>query len=147
MQGNPIVETLGFAVEVSQWLKEGPNSYQSAFSPEDLPSNSAGDDFGGFANDFLKANPGADLSDEFGEWATAAGADDGQDYTSAFNALPSTDPSLPNNPQRRGSSNASSTPPQDSSTSYTIDTPCDGWSGSSNASGYGRAAGNNLQCF
>lgn len=40
--GENIAVGLGFGLEVVQWITEGENSYKSGFSPEDLPSNSAG---------------------------------------------------------------------------------------------------------
>lgn len=125
MDGNRFVETLGFANEVVQYFQEtgsslfGGDPYRSGFSPEDLPSNGAGDTFGGYANNYLKNNPGATVSDAFKAWSeNAAGAQSSSSaaYSNAVSQLPAVDPSLPANGVSRGSSNASSGPAGNSST-------------------------------
>ena len=43
-----VTESLGLANEAVQWATEWGDDYRSGFSPEDMPSNSAGADFGEF---------------------------------------------------------------------------------------------------
>jgi RHS repeat-associated protein len=98
-------EGLGAGNEVFQWLSEWGNDYRSGFSPEDLPSNSAGADFGEF---FRSGSDPIDAA--FAAWAQAAGARDPSDPFSGFGNLPARDPSEQGG-AGRGSSNASSAPP------------------------------------
>ena len=58
---------LGFLLESFQWLTEWGDDYRSGFSPEDLPSNSAGSDFGRSIGD-------QSLATAFEAWAEMAGA-------------------------------------------------------------------------
>jgi len=44
--GEVLVDVLGFGLEVVQWINEWGSDYRSGFSPEDIPSNSAGSNFG-----------------------------------------------------------------------------------------------------
>ena len=99
-----VVVTLGFLNEIAQTVDEGARSargsdvYRSGFSPEDLPSNSAGAEFG-LA---LKKSEG-NVADTFVEWATRAGARRTSDPKSGYSDLPSTDPSAPTSGDTRGS--------------------------------------------
>ncbi|MFM6078718.1 MAG: hypothetical protein ACKPCI_09415, partial [Dolichospermum sp.] len=60
-------ETLGFGNEVVQYLTEWGDDYRSGFSPEDLPSNSAGANFG------QSIRPGESLVEAFDRWSKQAG--------------------------------------------------------------------------
>jgi len=84
-----VVKVLGVAVEVQQTL----NGQPSGFSPEDLPSNSAGVAFSRFAKKYMKKKSGASLSDAFAAWAESEGSVDSSDYEyeNRFNALPTTE--------------------------------------------------------
>jgi monoamine oxidase len=88
-KGKPgfLVKALGYGVEVQQWFSEGAGAYRSAFSPEDLPSNSAGISFA------ESIGEGESLPAAFARWALEAGAKDLGD--SGYERLPSTDPSRP----------------------------------------------------
>lgn len=103
----PVEEVLGFANEVQQWALEWGDNYRSGFSPEDLPSNSAGVAFG----EYVRANPDIPIADLFKGWATANGSPQSgsSEYRQAVSGLPSTDPSERGG-AGRGSSNASSGP-------------------------------------
>lgn len=103
----PVEEFLGFGNEVVQWTTEWGGDYRSGFSPEDLPSNSAGIHFGQYVAD----NPNVPVDDLFEQWAKANGAapSSSQAFQDAYAALPASDPSVRGG-TGRGSSNASSTP-------------------------------------
>ena len=68
-----IVDGLGFSTEVVQWLQEWGDDYRSGFSPEDIPSNSAGANFG------QSIGPGENVADAFNRWARKNGARDQND--------------------------------------------------------------------
>lgn len=99
-----VVVTLGFLNEVAQTVDEGARSaqgndvYRSGFSPEDLPSNSAGAEFGLV----LKRSDG-NVADAFVAWANDAGARRTSDPKSGYADLPATDPSAPASGNARGS--------------------------------------------
>ncbi len=95
------VKILGFGNEVYQWLTEWGDDYRSGFSPEDLPSNSAGVNFGSAYLRYLPADKA------FEEWMKAAKAKNLNDITSMVQALSKTDPSVRGG-KNRGSSNLSS---------------------------------------
>ena len=98
-------ETLGFGKEVAQYLREWGDDYRSGFSPEDLPSNSAGANFG------QSIKPGESLANAFDRWSQQAGARPLSDPNTGFNNLPLNDPS-----ERGGKgrgSNSSSKPQRD----------------------------------
>ncbi len=99
-----VVETEGFLLESVQWLSEWGDSYRSGFSPEDLPSNSAGTDFG--------KNHGRvdELDIAFKKWLETAGGLPQNDPIANKEKLPMTDPSEKGG-KGRGSSNLSSTGP------------------------------------
>lgn len=109
INGTPgvVEEVLGFGNEVVQWATEWGNDYRSGFSPEDLPSNSAGISFGQIVAD----NPNTPVEDLFKQWSTENGAvaSTSQEYKDAYAALPATDPS-DRGGAGRGSSNPSSSP-------------------------------------
>lgn len=113
----PVVETMGFGVEVQQWASEWGNDYRSGFSPEDLPSNSAGVLFG----EYVLENEGSRLTrgQLFSGWATANGSPQvgSREYRGAVSALPLNDPSNRGGAGR--GSNASSGPNGASSSSST----------------------------
>jgi RHS repeat-associated protein len=95
-------KTMGFGVEVNQWLNEGKDDYQSGFSPEDLPSNSAGVSFG----QMLRDHPRKAVDRVFKVWAWRNGARTrgSDEYGSALSQLPKTDPS-----ERGGTNRGSNT--------------------------------------
>jgi RHS repeat-associated protein len=95
------VKIQGVGNEVYQWLTEWGDDYRSGFSPEDLPSNSAGVNFG---STYLRHLP-ADKA--FEQWMKAAKAQNLNDIASIVQALPKTDPSVRGG-KDRGSSNISS---------------------------------------
>jgi RHS repeat-associated protein len=101
-------EALGFGVEVAQWLGEWGDEYRSGFSPEDLPSNSAGVSFG----QLLARHPKASPAQLFSQWARSRGAQQrgSARYAAEVGRLPRTDPSSRGG-ANRGSSNASSGKP------------------------------------
>ncbi len=105
-----VVEGLGVGVEVSQKVNEGKGDYRSGFSPEDLPSNSAGVNFANFYNKEKKKGSKLSMKSAFKAWARRSGAKTfGQSgFIDAFEVLPQTDPSKPANGQK--GSNASSDP-------------------------------------
>src|SRR5690606_37876374 len=92
--GTPEVveKALGFGVEVYQWSTEWGNSYRSGFSPEDIPSNAAGSDFGSM----IEENPDRPVDSLFQTWAGNNGAlsESNNAYQQARNALPATDPAV-----------------------------------------------------
>jgi hypothetical protein len=104
------VKTLGWGNELAQWLTEWGDDYRSGFSPEDLPSNTAGVDF---AQRRLKGatNP----ADAFRLWMEDAGARKLSEIPDKVNALPLTDPSAKGGKNR--GSNSSSEPDGGSSSS------------------------------
>lgn len=114
-----VTNALGYAVEVQQAFQEGYQSlvgtpgYQSAFSPEDIPSNAAGASFGAI----VESNPDLSLSEAFGAWGAErnVGFVGLQSPESTFGSLPSKDPSDPKSGIDRGS-NFSSGNPADRST-------------------------------
>jgi hypothetical protein len=103
------VRVLGFGLEVYQYVKEamGDTQYVSGFSPEDLPSNEAGVQFG----IYYKARATyMSLDTVFDEWARRSGAREIDDPAAGYTELPATDPAV------RGDfagdpSNSSSAPP------------------------------------
>ncbi|HWT20866.1 MAG TPA: RHS repeat-associated core domain-containing protein, partial [Variovorax sp.] len=98
-----VVRGLGFLNEVDQWATEWGDDYRSGFSPEDLPSNDAGINFG----ESLRS--GQSLASEFQRWATGTGAaSDPTDPTTGYQDLPATDPSYKGGANR--GSNTSSAP-------------------------------------
>jgi hypothetical protein len=97
------VKTLGFFLEGFQWMTEWGDDYRSGFSPEDLPSNTAGFDFG------LKTREINPVT-AFRVWFQEAGGKDLSEIMDKVNALPLTDPSERGG-KNRGASNLSSTPP------------------------------------
>jgi len=82
------VKTLGFGLELEEWLTEWGDAYRSGLSPEDLPSNSAGVDFG------RCIKPGESLADAFKRWARENGVRSPTDPATGFWDLPLTDPSV-----------------------------------------------------
>ena len=103
--GSVVAEGLGLGNEVAQWLGEWGDSYRSGFSPEDIPSNAAGAEFG---DDFVASVEGESLHDALQRWMTHAGARPASDTAAHREALPATDPSERGG-AGRGSSNASRT--------------------------------------
>lgn len=106
----PVVEIGGLATEIYQSAEEAVfgRSYKSGFSPEDLPSNSAGVSFGEFVLE--KEGSGLSRAELFRGWAILNGSPEAgtRDYQRAVSALPRTDPA-DNGGTGRGS-NGSSTP-------------------------------------
>ena len=88
--GSVLTEGLGFLNECWQWLNEGDGDYRSGFSPEDLPSNSAG---AGFGDDYSGQH--GPLSKAFEQWLKEKGGRDQNDPQSGRGRLPATDPSVP----------------------------------------------------
>ncbi|GEL97434.1 eCIS core domain-containing protein [Cellulomonas terrae] len=103
--GSVVAEGLGLGNEVVQWLSEWGDSYRSGFSPEDVPSNAAGGEFG---DDFVGSVEGESLHDALQRWMTHAGARPASDAAAHRDALPATDPAERGG-AARGSSNASRT--------------------------------------
>lgn len=85
-----------------------PKSYHSGFSPEDLPSDEAGIEFG----IYMQMHPDLSIAEAFYEWAARNGARDIDDPKSGYTNLPPQDPALPVNGESRPGSNESSTPPE-----------------------------------
>ncbi|WP_405930678.1 DUF4157 domain-containing protein [Streptomyces sp. NBC_00827] len=104
-KGSVATEALGFANEAMQWLTEWGDDYRSGFSPEDIPSNAAGAEFG---DDYIGSRTGESTADALDRWMAAHRALPAGDPGARRASLPITDPS-----QRggagRGSSNASRT--------------------------------------
>ncbi len=96
------VKAQGFALEVKQWFSEWGDDYRSGFSPEDLPSNSAGIDFA------QSIRPGQNLNEAFNLWAIGVGGRVIDDPRSGYQNLPLFEPSFGGG-EGRGS-NFSSTP-------------------------------------
>lgn len=67
--GEAVTDVLGFGNEVFQWAMEWGGSYRSGFSSEDIPSNSAGSNFG---DDEFDPN-GAGLSAQLQTYLTTLG--------------------------------------------------------------------------
>lgn len=100
------VRTLGFGNEVVQWGSEWGDSYRSGFSPEDLPSNEAGINFGGSIRD------GESPASAFVRWARHNGGGlNPKGEATGYGNLPSTDPAAKGG-ANRGGSNTSSAPAQ-----------------------------------
>jgi RHS repeat-associated protein len=104
--GGALTEVGGLIVEIQQWFEEGPDDYQSAFSPEDLPSNSAGADLGEYYMDDSKSLYQAVL-----EFLGDAGARNRDDKLSKYDDLPLNDPNRPKNPCGKADSNSTSSKP------------------------------------
>ena len=115
--GQWITEGLGWLNELNQYMNEGPNDYKSGFSYEDLPSNSAGADFGR-----RRWWGGGKVSGALGNWSDGADGVNIGDPGSTYGNLPPTDPNLPkgggggsnssnNNPAGGSNSNSSNPPP------------------------------------
>jgi hypothetical protein len=105
----------GFLIEIGQYLSEGKNSYKSGFSPEDLPSNSAGADFGTWFYASGNRRFGSckcvsqdELVERLEQWLRDAGARNKEDPAAGFGNLPTEDPSSP--PGTNRGSNSSSGP-------------------------------------
>jgi RHS repeat-associated protein len=109
ISGTPgaVEEALGFGNEVRQYISEWGLDYRSGFSPEDLPSNSAGVDFGEYVSD----NPDEPVEDLFRTWAEENGSPlrSSEEYRQELSKLPISDPADQGG-SGRGSSNPSSTP-------------------------------------
>ncbi|WP_273652329.1 eCIS core domain-containing protein [Cellulomonas fimi] len=101
--GSVVAEGLGLLNEGLQWATEWGDSYRSGFSPEDIPSNAAGAEFG---DDFVGSREGESLHDALARWMTHAGARPASDEHAHREALPATDPAVRGG-AARGSSNAS----------------------------------------
>jgi hypothetical protein len=101
--GSVVTEGLGFGNEVLQWATEWGDDYRSGFSPEDIPSNAAGAEFG---DDYVSEDE--PLSDSLERWLQDAGARRQSDRIAGRDNLPATDPSARGGADR-GSSNASRT--------------------------------------
>jgi hypothetical protein len=101
------VKLLGFGNECMQWLTEWGDDYRSGFSPEDIPSNSAGADFG---SRYLRSE-GVDVAQAFANWCNDVGARTATDPVAGRSQLPLTDPSERGGANR--GSNISSTPLKD----------------------------------
>jgi hypothetical protein len=101
--GSVVAEALGFGNEAAQWLTEWEDDYRSGFSPEDIPSNAAGAEFG---DDYLSEEERVSASLQ--QWMADHGAR-GQNHPLAGRAaLPATDPAVRGG-GARGSSNVSRT--------------------------------------
>jgi hypothetical protein len=83
-----VTEGLGFVNEVKQKITESGNDYRSGFSPEDIPSNSAGADFGAY----LKTTDRS-IADALSAWTESVGARNPSDPNAGVGNLPETDPS------------------------------------------------------
>ena len=103
--GSVATEVLGVGNEAAQWVTEWGDSYRSGFSPEDIPSNAAGAEFG---DDYIGSRPGESVADALARWMTANGARRASDPQAGRASLPTTDPSERGG-ARRGSSNFSRT--------------------------------------
>jgi len=98
-----VAETLGFVNEVAQFIQEGEDDYHSGFSPEDLPSNSAGADF---EDNYISTDDPVWVSLLW--FLEDAGGRNIDDPESGFDDLPDQDPSDPNNGEAPENSNTSS---------------------------------------
>lgn len=106
--GSVLTEALGFGNEVVQWATEWGDDYRSGFSPEDVPSNAAGAEFG---DDYI--GNGQSLSDSLSQWGSDNGSLSQSDPSAGRNNLPATDPAVRGG-EDRGSSNATSSNPNNS---------------------------------
>jgi hypothetical protein len=107
-----LTKAAGYSVEVLQTVTDIFDSYKSAFSPEDLPSNSAGASFGAwYKNAASKAmGKGSPLpSGSLTGWLRQAGARRQNDPAAGWINLPATDPSA-NGGINRGSNFGSNKP-------------------------------------
>jgi RHS repeat-associated protein len=87
---NPkLVEFGGYVVEARQYFSQGGKVYKSGFSPEDLPSNVAGIDFG------LSIDPALGVAESFKRWAVKNGGKNMEDWGLEYSWLPPTDPMDP----------------------------------------------------
>jgi hypothetical protein len=113
--GSVVTEGLGFALEFEQWITEWGDDYRSGFSTEDLPSNSAGADFG---DDFIC--PEMSLFDAAKAFLAAAGARNQHDPKTGWENLPPSDPAAngggAGSSGSTGKSNGSSDKPGNGST-------------------------------
>ena len=103
--GSVVAEGLGLANEMFQWATEWGDDYRSGFSPEDIPSNAAGAEFG---DDYAGEVEGESLAAALQRWMRDNGARPADDPRANREALPATDPSVRGG-GGRGSSNASRT--------------------------------------
>jgi hypothetical protein len=104
--GSVAAEALGVGNEMAQWVSEwGDAASRSGFSPEDIPSNAAGAEFG---DDYIGSRPGEPVADALARWMAANGAHPASDPRAGRASLPTTDPSLRGG-AGRGSSNLSRT--------------------------------------
>lgn len=103
--GSVVTEALGFANEVVQWATEWGDDYRSGFSPEDIPSNAAGAEFG---DDYVGARAKESTAEALARWMTDNRALPATDPGTQHTSLPLTDPSDLGG-AARGSSNVSRT--------------------------------------
>jgi hypothetical protein len=101
--GSVVAEGLGLGNEAAQWVTEWGGDYRSGFSPEDIPSNAAGAEFG---DDYVSDDEA--LSEALARWLDDAGARTQGDPLADREELPESDPSVRGGSDR-GSSNASRT--------------------------------------
>jgi hypothetical protein len=85
--GEVVTDVLGLVNEVVQWSTEWGSDYRSGFSPEDIPSNSAGSTFG---DDVFEPDGGA-LSAQLSSYLNSIGTVD-QAGSKTYPTLPATDP-------------------------------------------------------
>jgi hypothetical protein len=103
--GNVVAETLGIGNEAMQWATEWGSDYRSGFSPEDIPSNAAGAEFG---DDYINSRTGESTADALERWMRDNYALPANDPGSRRASLPVSDPSERGG-ANRGSSNVSRT--------------------------------------
>jgi RHS repeat-associated protein len=84
-----LTELGGLMREIDQWFAEADGDYQSAFSPEDLPSNAAGAEFG---DDYIGKYDSA--AEAFSAWLENVGGRDDNDPRADRNRLPAADPAV-----------------------------------------------------
>lgn len=111
--GATVVNVLGFGNEIVQWLTEWGTDYRSGFSAEDIPSNSAGSNFGAVLQDSpaLSEQLSAYLNDELGAIDLSS--------STSLSTLPATDQGGATGPGQSGST--SDNPTQPVSPSRSID--------------------------
>jgi Domain of unknown function (DUF4157) len=103
--GSVVTEALGLGNEMVQWATDWGDDCRSGFSPEDIPSNAAGAEFG---DDYIGSRSGESVADALDRWMTANGARPASDPRAGRASLPTTDPSERGG-AGRGSSNVSRT--------------------------------------
>jgi RHS repeat-associated protein len=111
--GSVATEVLGFGKEFYQWLDESGDDYKSGFSPEDIPSNSAGAAFG----DDYEIQNCCEFSKALKKFFDDKGSRPTNDPKAKWDKLPETDPAEKGGKNRGGSNSNSNNPGNNKPTS------------------------------